>query len=104
MTTQDQDEVDWGKIAELYPIGSVIEGKVVHHAPFGMFLNIGHPYILGLVNIVEFLDEGRMTPDQYPPVDTLVKGVVLAYTPHNKQVRVSMKPATLASVHPLSLL
>jgi hypothetical protein len=39
---------------------------VTRHCPFGVFVDLGDPDATGLIQIVDFLDEGRMTPDQYP--------------------------------------
>lgn len=87
--------VDWGEVALKYPVGCIIQGTVMYHAAFGIFLNIGHPSLLGLVQIVEFVDEGYMTPDLYPAIGKEVSGLVLGYNMDNNQVVLSMKPSRL---------
>ncbi|MGI4734883.1 MAG: S1 RNA-binding domain-containing protein [Janthinobacterium lividum] len=87
--------VDWDEVALNYPVGGIIQGNVMYHAAFGIFLNIGHPLLLGLVQIVEFVDEGVMTPDLYPAIGKKVSGVVLGYNKDNNQIVLSMKPSRL---------
>lgn len=85
----------WKEVTEKYSYGDLLEGVVVHHAPFGVFLNIGEEEILGFVRIVNFLDVGRMTPDKYPVIGEKVNGIIVEFTEHNKQVCLSLKPSDL---------
>jgi len=90
-------KLDWKEIKTLYPVGSKITGKVEHHAPFGIFLDIGHPVVKGLIQITDFLDEGVMSPRMYPPIGHVIKAVVLAYTPDQRnQIWLSVKPSVLS--------
>ncbi len=57
---------NWQQIEQIFPIGSIQTGKIFHHAPFGVFLDIGGGDYLGIIQITDFLDEGRMTPELYP--------------------------------------
>ena len=88
-------EVNWEDISINYPIGNLIIGIVEHHAHFGIFLNIGHPVVKGLVLIMEFMDEGIMKPELYPLIGTEVRGVILGYTDYNNQIKISLKPSRL---------
>lgn len=56
-----------------FPVGSIIIGIVREHAPFGVFVDLNDPVAFGLIEIPEFRDEGRMTPEQYPPVGSTVR-------------------------------
>jgi ribosomal protein S1 len=87
--------VNWDEVALAYPIGSIIKGTVMYHAAFGIFLNVGHPLMLGLVRIVDFVDEGIITPDLYPAIGKEVRGLVLGYDESNNQIVLSMKPSNL---------
>ena len=82
-----------------YPVNAMVEGVVCHHEPFGVFIDIGHSQAKGLIQIVDFLDEGTMSTDQYPPVGAGVKAVVLGHTEDGRhQVWLSMKPSKLRSI------
>jgi len=86
----------WNEIMTDYPIGSVIKGKIEYHAPFGVFVDVGHPILKGLIQIIDFLDEGRMTPDQYPALGTEISAVVLGYTADkSNQIWLSVKPSIM---------
>ena len=90
--------IDWEKIKGQYPIGTLIQGTVEHHASFGIFLTLDHPTVKGLVEIVEFLDEGIMSANNYPAIGEEVTGIVLDYTEGNHQIRLSLKPSKLRSI------
>jgi len=86
----------WEEIAKRFPVGARVRGVVVQHCPFGVFVDLGHPVAQGLVEIVNFLDEGRMTEEQYPRVGTMIEAVVLWHTNNPRgQVRLGMKPSQL---------
>ena len=85
-----------------YPIGNIVVGKVIHHMPFGIFLDIKHPLAKGLIQITDFLDEGVMSQDQYPAIGEMVEAVVLEYVDNdNNQIWLSMKPSVLEKARQL---
>jgi hypothetical protein len=61
-----QDFGVWDEAKQRFPVGTRVRGIVTRHCPFGVFVDLGDPDATGLIQIVDFLDEGRMTPDQYP--------------------------------------
>jgi ribosomal protein S1 len=86
----------WEEAKQRFPVGRRVRGVVTRHCPFGIFIDLDDPVALGLVQVTDFLDEGRMTPEQYPPVGTSVEAVVLGHTDERrKQVWLSMKPSRL---------
>ncbi len=79
-----------------FPVGTRVRGIVTQHCPFGVFVNLGDPVATGLIQVTEFLDEGRMTPDQYPAVGATIDAVVLGHTEdQRKQVWLSVRPSHL---------
>jgi ribosomal protein S1 len=97
MTDIEEDSlgVDWSEVEKRFPIGHCIQGKVIIHTHFGVFVDIGSPEVRGLVRIPDFKEttDERMLPEYYPPIHSVIKGVVLGYTHHNCQVVISMKPS-----------
>jgi ribosomal protein S1 len=89
------DDQLWEDAKRRFPVGHRVRGVVTRHFPFGVFVDLDDPAATGLIQIVDFRDQGRMTPDQYPPVGATVEGVVLGHRGSNKQVILSTKPSLL---------
>jgi len=95
-------QIDWQEVKLLYPIGRQIVCTVEQHMRFGVFVDIGHSVIKGLIEIIEFVDDGIMDYKQYPEIGAKIRAVILDYTPHNNQIRLSTKPSLLkTSVSPI---
>ena len=87
----------WEQAKARFPVGTKVRGVVTRYCPFGIFVDLGDPVALGLVQIPEFLDEGRMTPEQYPSLGSTIEAVVLGHTDeHRMQVWLCMRPSQLA--------
>jgi len=87
----------WEEAKQRFPVGRRVHGVVIQHCPFGVFVDLGNAVAKGLVQITEFLDEGRMTADRYPPVGAEIEAVVLGHTDERrKRVWLSVKPRQLA--------
>jgi ribosomal protein S1 len=86
----------WEEAKERFPVGARVRGTVTEHCPFGVFVDLGDPVAQGLVEITNFLDEGRMTPDRYPPVGASIEAVVLGHADsRRKQIWLSVRPSQL---------
>ena len=86
----------WNQVKSNYRLGQLIYGKVEHHAPFGIFVNIGDDTVRGLVQITDFVDSGEMTPEMYPDIGSPIVAVVVGYTEDDRhQVWLSVKPSVL---------
>ncbi len=86
----------WNSIESKYPLGKLIYGKIEFHSPFGVFVNLGDVEVKGLIQISDFLDNGSMTPEMYPDIDSPVGAVVIGYTKDDRQqVWLSVKPSVL---------
>ncbi|BAY33035.1 hypothetical protein NIES2107_49300 [Nostoc carneum NIES-2107] len=92
----------WNQVKFKYRLGTLIHGKVEHHAPFGIFVDLGEENLKGIVQITDFVDTGVMTPEMYPDIGSPIGAVVLGYTEDERnQVWLSVKPSVLqkALVH-----
>ena len=86
---------EWEKLKLELSAGQIVDGKVLAHWPFGIFVDIGKPFV-GLVEIVNFKEKGeRMTATEFPELGTPIKCVVVQFADHNFQVRLSVKPSDL---------
>jgi ribosomal protein S1 len=86
----------WNQVKSKYGIGELIHGRVEHHAPFGIFVDIGDDTVRGIVQITDFVDSGEMTPEMYPDIGSPIGAVVVGYTEDERnQVWLSVKPSVL---------
>jgi hypothetical protein len=101
---EDQDELNlrlgaskaWEDAKKRFPVGQRVRGVVTHHHHFGIFVDLGDELAVGLVQITDFVDEGRMTPEQYPAIGESVATVVLGHAnASHKQVWLGMRPSQL---------
>lgn len=69
---------------------------MLSHHRFGFFVDLGER-VIGLIEITMLLDdpERPLSQDDYPPVGSQVRAVVLGATDHNRQIRSSMRPSDL---------
>src|SRR5690349_14778402 len=86
----------WEETKQRFPVGLRVRSTATAHHPFGIFVDLGDSDALGLVQITDFRDEGRMTPEQYPPLGAAIEAVVLGHTDERrKQVWLGVKPSQL---------
>lgn len=88
-------DISWETIKETLPINARLTVRVTLHRPFGVLVEIPNIPFQGLIQITDFRDEGRMTPDQYPAVNSVVEAVVLGFKETGKQIWLGMKPSQL---------
>ncbi|WP_156176146.1 hypothetical protein [Hymenobacter terrenus] len=68
---------EWEALKQRLPVGSVITGKVVYQAPFGVFIDAG----LGFPVLMHhgWFACGTRFPDDYPPLHSKLVGQVLDF-------------------------
>jgi ribosomal protein S1 len=86
----------WGDAVRRYGAGRIVEGTVFSHHRFGFFVDLGGD-VVGLVEIPMLLDDPDhpLSQDDYPPVGSQVRAVVIGTTDHNHQIRLSMRLSDL---------
>ncbi|HAG83470.1 MAG TPA: RNA-binding protein [Cyanobacteria bacterium UBA12227] len=90
------DSIDWEQVKSKYKLGQFVQGKVEHHAPFGVFIDIGEPSVRGLIKIPDFLDEGEMSEEMYPEIGSTIGSIVVGYNESNcREVYLNAKPSVL---------
>ena len=87
-------EEAWCDTKRQLPVGSIVEGRVLRHEAYGLFVDIGVE-CEGLIQIVDISDDKPVTPDDYPPIDALVVARVLGFKENGHQVRLGIKPSHL---------
>lgn len=86
--------ISWDNLKKLLQVGQIIEGVVLQHEPFGIFVDLGYDY-QGVVQITDFKDSGVMTPDQYPDIGQSITAVVLGFKESGQQIWLGMKPSQI---------
>ncbi|WP_066640036.1 bifunctional 4-hydroxy-3-methylbut-2-enyl diphosphate reductase/30S ribosomal protein S1 [Desulfolucanica intricata] len=80
----------WDDVDEKYPVGSVIEAKVVRLAPFGAFVQL-EPGVEGLVHISHLADHHVEKPEDVVSEGETVNVKVLSVSRDEKRIRLSIK-------------
>jgi predicted RNA-binding protein with RPS1 domain len=83
-----------------YPIGTFINGTIVSHRHFGAFVDIYDDEVIGLIEIVDFQDEGGkpLTMNDFQEIGSLIRGRVVGHMNSNKpQLLISLQPSVLSS-------
>lgn len=82
----------WDNIEEKYPVGAVLEGKVVRLAPFGVFVEL-EPAVDGLIHISQLADRRVANCAEVVNVGDNVKVKVLSVDKEQKRISLSLKDA-----------
>ncbi len=84
----------WQSVAERFPIGSLIKGKVVSLTDYGAFIEI-EPGVEGLVHVSEMTWSKRLKhPSKIVSMGQEVEARVLEVDSHNRRVSLGMKQIT----------
>lgn len=82
----------WDEIHQKYSVGSLIEGKVVRMAPFGVFIEL-EPGVEGLVHISQLADHRVAKAEDVVRVGEVVKVKVLGINQEAHKISLSIKEA-----------
>jgi ribosomal protein S1 len=85
----------WEATKQSLKIGARVRCRIKEHCPYGVHVCIDGVQFDGLVQITDFEDYGRMTPAEYPILNSVVEAVVLGYKENSKQIWLGMKPSQM---------
>jgi ribosomal protein S1 len=97
ITMMDRSD-EWENLKSTLPIGTRLSVTVEQHCPFGVFVTISGVRFRGLIEIISFKDDGKMTPNEYPPIGSIIDVVVLGFSNPERQVHLGAKPSQLVTV------
>lgn len=80
----------WPEIAERYPVGSIVKGKVYNITDFGAFVEL-EPGIDGLLHVSNIMDEAVKHPSEVLRKGQKVDVMVLEIDSDNKRIALGMK-------------
>lgn len=77
----------WEQVKRDYPVGKEITGKVLVHAPFGIWVDVGlgFPALLEII-VIEGLTPLQYQRDDYCPVGECVEATISHYVDSRRQV------------------
>lgn len=76
---------NWETVKQDYPIGALLEVKVVHRAVFGVFVRL-YNGALGQIEAPELSADKSLKPEDFPEVGATITAKVLGYRDSNQQV------------------
>ncbi|MBC7324734.1 MAG: 30S ribosomal protein S1, partial [Moorella sp. (in: Bacteria)] len=82
----------WDTAAERYPVGSIVEGKVLRLAPFGAFVEV-EPGIEGLVHISQLADRHVEKPEDVVNIGDIIPVKVLGVDQEAQRMSLSLRQA-----------
>lgn len=82
----------WDTAAERYPVGTIVEGKVLRLAPFGAFVEV-EPGIEGLVHISQLADRHVDKPEDVVSVGETIPVKVLGVDQEAQRMSLSLRQA-----------
>jgi 4-hydroxy-3-methylbut-2-enyl diphosphate reductase len=94
LSLKDINANPWNNVAERYPVGSIIEGKVVRLAAFGAFVNL-EDGLDGLVHISQIADKHVAKPEDELTVGDIIRVKVTDIDEHNHKVSLSKREADI---------
>ncbi|MGI9952875.1 bifunctional 4-hydroxy-3-methylbut-2-enyl diphosphate reductase/30S ribosomal protein S1 [Moorellaceae bacterium AZ2] len=82
----------WDTAEEHYPVGSIVEGKVLRFAPFGVFVEV-EPGIEGLVHISQLADYHVEKPEEVVSIGQTIPVKVLKVDQEAQRMSLSLRQA-----------
>ena len=85
----------WEELKKSLPVGSMVSGIATRQPPFGVFVKITGVSFDGRIQITDFKDTGRMTPDEFPAIGTSLQAVVLGFKEDERQIWLGVRPSQI---------
>lgn len=92
LSLKDISNDPWKTVLEKYPLGEVVEGKVVRMVPFGAFIELEEG-VDGLVHISQISYKHVVKPEDVLSIGQVIKAKVTDVDLENKKISLSIKEA-----------
>jgi ribosomal protein S1 len=91
---------EWDALKQRLRIGSVITGKVIYQARFGVFVDagLGFPALMRVTEFGVIKPGGLAFPDDYPALGSAISGQFCGFDERNRQLDICR--LNLKIVHP----
>ena len=79
------------------PVGSLVRGRVVKVAPFGVFLALDGFDFSAVLLVTHFEDNGKGREiEEYPQVGEVISATVVGFVDDTKQIRLSTRASDMS--------
>jgi ribosomal protein S1 len=91
---------EWEALKQRLPVSSIITGKVVHQAPFGVFIDagLGFPVLMRVAEFRVIKPSSLAFSDDYPALGEAISGQFCGFNERNRQLDICR--LGLKIVHP----
>ncbi|WP_303309734.1 hypothetical protein [Hymenobacter sp. BT730] len=81
LSQQEENSLAWQQLQTQLPVGTVLTGKVFTQAIFGVFYDagVGFPVRMNITDFGKQTKHGMRFPDDYPPLNSTIKGRLLGF-------------------------
>jgi len=90
LSLKNEGNDPWNNIAEQFPVGSIVEGKVVRLVPFGAFVELKEG-VDGLIHISQIAKKHVVKPEDELSIGEIVQVKVVEVDQENKKISLSKK-------------
>lgn len=97
LSLKDVSSDPWKNVSETFPIGSIVEGKVVRLVSFGAFVELAEG-VDGLVHISQIARKHVVKPEDELEIGQVIKVKVIEVDENSKKISLSKKEADGISV------
>jgi ribosomal protein S1 len=87
----------WDQVQNLFAIGDVVSCIVKAHHPFGVLVSLEHIPLGGVIERIRMDTDGFQTPDEYPPIGSVINAIVVGFRDYSRQVELAMPKKMAAS-------
>jgi len=92
LSLKDVNENPWNNIEAKYPVGAIVEGKVVRMVAFGAFVEL-EAGVDGLVHISQISEKHVVKPDDELKIGEVISVKIVEINLENKKISLSKKEA-----------
>jgi ribosomal protein S1 len=75
--------IDWGKIKEQYPVGEIIDCKIISVNHYGVYADVNSDEVVGYVVPIDFSKKDHSRID-FPEIDSIVRSVIIGHSENER--------------------
>jgi hypothetical protein len=80
----------WDQTKALLAIGDTVSCIVKEHHPFGLLVSLEQAPLDGVIERIGMAADGFQTPDEYPPIGSVINATVLGFRDYSRQIELAM--------------
>ena len=80
------DITSWNLAKASMTVGETVSCIVKEHHPFGVLVSLERTNLNGVIERIRMRADGYQTPDEYPPIGSVIDAIVLGFRDVSRQV------------------